>query len=79
MSLSEFLFGKWEVIDSIPAEYTRRVLWIESEHEGEIRIERNLRTGYERALLIGWSTTRYELDLHLTKQKIKEYKIEYKQ
>lgn len=77
MSLSEFLFGRWEVVESIPAEYTRRVLWVESEEEGEIRIEKNLRTGYERARLVGWRSS-YELDVHMTKQKIREYKLENK-
>jgi hypothetical protein len=78
MSLSEFLFGKWEVVESIPAEYKRRVLWMESEEEGEIRIEKNLRTGYERARLVGWQSS-YELDLNFTKQKIREYKLENKE
>lgn len=78
MSVSEFLFGKWEVVESIPATYSHRVLWMESEKDGEIRIEKNLRTGYERARLVGWDGA-YTLDLHLTKQRIKEYKLENKQ
>lgn len=78
MSLSEFLFGKWEVVESIPAEYKRRVLWMDSEEEGEIRIEKNLRTGYERARLVGWQSS-YELDLNFTRHKIREYKLENKE
>lgn len=78
MSISEFLFGKWEVVESIPASFNRRVLWVQSEEEGEIRIEKNIRTGYERARLVGWNGA-WELDLHLTKQKIREYKLENKQ
>lgn len=78
MSLSELLFGKWEVVESIPASFNRRVLWKESEEEGEIRIEKNLRTGYERARLVGWRSS-YDLDLDFTKQKVREYKLENNQ
>lgn len=78
MSISEFLFGKWEIIESIPASFNRRVLWKESEEEGEIRVEKNRRTGYERARLVEGNVV-WELDLHLAKKKIKEYKIEYNQ
>jgi len=74
MSISEFLFGKWIVLDRISATYTKRIFFSYYDKDGEVIVEENIRTGVKRARLIGDGDI-VELDLQEALAEIQKYRL----